>query len=618
MQQFRFLFFLLSCSLCAFTFAQEDSIALTKDTITKDLPKEKVKFKDKKIVKSIRKLIFKKQAKPQVKSDSTKINRISQYLNYQNKKIRNIYIQSNDPFGYSATDSLRKPETRLERLGNSLHGKTKNSIIDDYLLFKEGEVFDSLKVKESERLLRETFVIRRIKISAQPIEGTDELDVFVRTVDSWSMIVTGSASTSKVGLRLRERNFLGVGHLFDNHVRYDFDEKKTRYTGRYFIPNLFKTFVSFNGQYYKDYEEYYNKSVSLQRRFFSPLTRWAGGVALSEQYFKENLDFSEIIDDKMHSFQFSTQDFWGGYAFRIENEHGKYGKVTNLILSARYNSRTYDASPNDNYDPDNFFSSHKLFLAGIGITSRSFYKAQYIFRVGLDEDIPLGRSLMLNIGNEHKNNNDRLYFGAKYTSGNIYKFGYLGTTAEYGTYFNQGNLEQSVFSLQSLYFSNLYHWGTWKFRQFAKTTFVYGYNRFDTQGDMLSLHSNDYLGMVGFNSENLFGTQKAIFSLQSQAYSPWSILGFRVSPFFNATFGMLGTSKDFVLKNKVYPSFSLGVVLTNDFLVFSNLQLSFTFFPTTPGKEDNRFLSNTFQNYDFGYLNYEIGRPETVKWNKWY
>ena len=81
---------------------------------------------------------------------------------------------------------------------------------------------------------------------------------------------------------------------------------------------------------------------------------------------------------------------------------------------------------------------------------------------------------------------------------------------------------------------------------------------------------------------------------------------------------MLNDNKKFVLQNKLYPSFSLGVLLTNDFLVFGNIQLSITYFPRTPGKENNRILFNTLQNYDLGQLNYEIGRPETVKWNKWY
>lgn len=592
----------------------QDNLLIQKDTMVQPLKPKK--WKDKKAIKTLRKWLIKKDADTRARTDSLAL--FSEYREYQNIPIRNIYIQSNDPFGYDVNDSLTKPQKKIERIGNTLHGKTKESIINDYLLFKEGDKFDSLKVRESERLLRKTYVIRRIKITAKHVNDGEAVDVYVRTVDSWSMIVSGSVSTSKIGLRLRERNFLGVGHYFDNRIKYDFEDKKYRYTGRYHIPNIYKTYISFDGVYHKDYEKYFTKGISFQRKFFSPLTRWAGGITLSTQYFRENLDFSEVLDDKKHSFDFTNQDYWGGYAFRIASEHGAYGKITNLILSARYNIRTYEDSPDGNYDPDDFFASHKLLIAGVGITSRGYYKDQFIFKVAQDEDIPIGRSLMINVGNEHKNDRNRLYLGAKYTSGNKYSFGYLGATVEYGTYLGNGNLEQSVLSMQSLFYTNLYHAGSWHFRHFLRSVFMYGYNRFDTQGDLLSLHNDDYLGMVGFNSENLFGTQKLIFSIQSQAYSPWSVLGFRMSPFSNITLGMLNDNKKFVLQNKLYPSFSLGVLLTNDFLVFGNIQLSITYFPRTPGKENNRILFNTLQNYDLGQLNYEIGRPETVKWNKWY
>lgn len=598
------------------SYAQQDTI---RDTLTRvEQKQEKKKFNDRKLVRKIRKLIFKKDPNSVTVTKQDTVKKISDFLSHQYKPIRHIYIQSNDPFGYSANDSLKSPKTKLERIGNSLHGRTKPNIIENYLLFKEGELLDSLKIRESERLLRETYMLRRVKITAEEVDNGSAVDIFVRTVDSWSMVVSGSVSTSKIGARFRERNFLGVGHIFDNRIKYDFEDDKYRYTGRYIIPNLFNSFVRFEGVYFNDYDDFYTKGVSLQRKFYSPLAKWAGGVSLSQHYFRENLDFSEIFLENRHEFKYENKDFWAGWAFQIDSEKGKFNKITNLILSARYNERTYDDSPALSYDPDDFFSSHKLFLGGIGVSSVGFVKERYLYRVGFEEDIPVGRSLMVSFGNEFKNNQNRLYLGAKYKSGIKSDYGYLGLIGEYGTYFNQGNLEQSVFSLQSMYFTNLFDWGSWKFRQFARSVFMYGYNRFDTQGDMLSLHSNDYLGINGFNSENLFGTQKAILSLQSQVYSSWTLLGFRLSPFFNATFGMLGNDEKVVFKNKVYPSFSLGVILTNEFLVFNNFQISFTWFPTTPGKEDHRILTNTFSNYDFGIFNYDIGQPETVKWNKWY
>src|SRR5690606_10499995 len=50
----------------------------------------------------------------------------------QGKIIRNINITTLDPFGYSDSDSLKKPDKKLEALGNNLHLKTKKFTIRNF------------------------------------------------------------------------------------------------------------------------------------------------------------------------------------------------------------------------------------------------------------------------------------------------------------------------------------------------------------------------------------------------------------------------------------------------------------------------------------------------------
>src|SRR5690606_7971658 len=76
------------------------------------------------------------------------------FKNVEGKVIRNIAIETYDPFGHSLTDSTEVPNSFVEKAGNFLHVKTKKFVVRNYLLPREGDRLDSLQILESERLLR--------------------------------------------------------------------------------------------------------------------------------------------------------------------------------------------------------------------------------------------------------------------------------------------------------------------------------------------------------------------------------------------------------------------------------------------------------------------------------
>jgi len=59
---------------------------------------------------------------------------------YQGKIIRNIVITTLDPFGFDERDLSKSPHTRLERYGNALHIKTRESTVRRMLLFKKDNI----------------------------------------------------------------------------------------------------------------------------------------------------------------------------------------------------------------------------------------------------------------------------------------------------------------------------------------------------------------------------------------------------------------------------------------------------------------------------------------------
>ena len=128
-------------------------------------------------------------------------------------------------------------------------------------------------------------------------------------------------------------------------------------------------------------------------------------------------------------------------------------------------------------------------------------------------------------------------------------------------------------------------------------------------GDQLTINEN--YGIQGFNSA-VYGTKKMMLTLQTQAYSPWDLWGFRLNPYFNYSIALLGNDQIGLLDSKAYSKIGIGLIINNDFLVFSSFQLSLSYYPSIPGSGQNIFKTNAFETSDFGFQDFELAKPRTV------
>jgi hypothetical protein len=555
----------------------------------------------------VRRLIFKKPDKSPLIIDSTSIKE-PVYL--EGKIIRTITIVTLDPFGYSDSDTLRAPKNWGERIGNRMHSKTKKFAIKNLLLFKKNTPYESLKVQESERLIRSQKFANRVTITSQSVGASkDSVDVVVRVLDSWSTQPRIAFSNSKMALGVNERNFLGSGQQFNYRFINRFDDGKTANELVYTVPTIKDSYISTVLKYKVDLENYYEKSMSVERPFYSPLTKWAGGLALGQQFRKDTIQGPDLLYASQN-FKYSAHDSWIGRSFQLFKGKMQEDLTTNLILAARFLNINYLESPTAIYDPIQYYTSEKLFLIGVGLNTRNYVKDKYIFKNGIIEDVPIGRVYGLTAGYQYKNNNWRPYLGGQISFGNYHDWGFLSTNLEVGTYFNGSNTEQSAISLQANYFTKLLQLGRWKIRQFIKPQIVIGLNRKEAIGDLLTINERD--GIQGFNSA-VYGTSKAVITLQTQTYAPKEIWGFRMNPYFNYSLGVLGNAENGINKRKAYSKIGIGVVISNDYLVFSSFQLSLAYYPNIPNEGDNVFRTNAFETTDFGFQNFELAKPRTVQ-----
>ncbi len=587
-----------------------------------DIYKKLENYSDKsKFTQLIHKWIF----RPSKPEDKRRPKKKPNYSRYNGKIVRNIIIVSIDPFGYSVTDTTRTPHSWLEKTGNAIHIKSKEMAIRNFLLLKENKPLDTFLIAESARLLRKQSFIREVKISPKSIpHSRDSIDVVITTLDSWSLIPKGSYSSSEISVGARERNIMGTGHELNIRYYKDREDGNNAFDGTYTFPNFKNTFISSMVQYKTDYENYFDKNISIERPFYSPITRWAGGVFMQERFLGKFFPDDSLGMIKK-DLRFFAQDYWAGHSFRILKGDTEAERSTNLIVSARALTVNYSQAPPVDYDSINFFSNEKLILLSTGVTTRRFVEDSYIFKDGIIEDVPVGLVYSITSGVQNKNHTNRMYLGAQVFYGNYFKWGFLSVNCEAGSFFNKSKTEQTAYSVNLSYFSNLlYLGGEWRMRQFIKPQMIIGINRLNSVGDRLSLNDevefsgiydisdlNENGSIEGFNS-NALGTKKFVLALQSQFYSPWELLGFRLNPFINITAGMLTGGESSFGTNKLYSSFSVGCVVRNDYLVFDSFQFSLTFYPQIPGQGDNIFKTNSFTNEDFGLQDFQIGKPHTV------
>lgn len=527
---------------------------------------------------------------------------------YEGKIIRKINVETLDPFGFSELDTISAPSNRLSRIGNRLHLKTKRLTVLNLLLFKRNKPFDSLLVQESERLIRSQRYVRAVHITPVVVRGTDSVDVEIRVLDAWSLTPDIAGSTKAAYIELTERNFFGLGHQVEVGYRAKFSGDNG-FNTRYIIPNIMNTYIRTELEYKIDLDGDYRKGVKIERPFFSPFTRWAGGVYVGQLFRSDTLPDAEGVFAKQH-FKSNIQDYWSGYSIQLFAGSSEDDRTTNLITTVRYLDVNYTESPTAVYDSINFYSDEKFYLAGVGISSRQFVEDKYIFNYGVVEDVPVGRTFGLTGGWQDKNQRRRAYAGARLSMGKYYKWGYFSFNTEYGTFFNNNSTEQSALSVQLNYFTNLLESSRWKFRQFVKTRMVLGQNRQPSMGDELTL--NDANGIQGFDPIMLYGTKKFTMTFQSQAYSPWNLAGFRLNPYLSYSMGLLTGSGNTFKDSRLYSQIAAGFIISNDYLVFSTFQLSVAFYPTIPGRGENIFKTNGFHTEDFGFHTFELNKPEVV------
>lgn len=572
---------------------------------------EKIKdfFARYKLTKKLTNLIVVEERINSTTSSSTTVIPPKKISSYQGKIIRNIVITTLDPFGFDEKDLTKAPRTRLERYGNALHVKTRESTIRRFLLFKKDTPLDTLLLSETERVLRNQRYVRRAQVKALAIEHSqDSVDVEVNVLDSWSMYFDGDLAGNRGWTRLTEQNLFGVGHELSVIYQQYFSRFANNGKGfSYALRNIKNTYINVRTSYYSDYENYYSKSLYVERPLYSPLARWSGRVGYYEnRYQDEGVKQGDSL--YIPTLKTKTFDVFGSWVFPLKNEKNK--QIRNFITAMRVRNISYFEKPTTDIDPQHYYANEHLFLTQFSLNSTGFIKDRYIFRNGDVEDVGVGHSVFLTSGVLWKKGNTLPYLGVGFSRARYIHRGYFSINTELGTFFEGNDTRETVFRGETTYFSKLFNIGDWHFRQFLRSSFVLGLNRNIYQRDRINLNGAN--GILGFSSSEVYGTRKLVLTSQTQVYAPFQFIGFRFSPFLSADLGFIGRDRTSFFTTELYSKISIGFYISNDYLPFGAIQFSFGYYPNIPNTGKNIFKFTGVTNDDFRLQSFSQRLPAIV------
>lgn len=527
---------------------------------------------------------------------------------YEGRIIRKIEIKSLDPFQTDVNIPDFKPSNKLVRLENAIHIQTIRIFIKNQLLFKKNQILSADKIKESERLLRQTENIRETKIIVIPA-GKDSVDIKVTTQDVWSKGLETNEDPTNWKLSIYERNVLGFGHVVEFAQKRDLlTERYIGNEGYYLIPNILSSYISARATI-NNYSTTNNKALTIERTFYSPIVKWAGGASFLVQSNIFSRSRFDTVQNKPW-ITFEQKEIYLGRSFLLDKNRSSI-YTRRLVVFGRLYSRNYSQRPDFKYDYNLINQDFTFALASIGISKRNFYKERFVYALGRNEDIPIGRVISANFGHINSEFFNNYYLSARYFVGKKFdNLGYISFSTDIGTYFTGQNYRETIFKNKFYFFTNLKHLGKWQFRQFVSYNFTKGLNLNNNQFTNLNNNSDFF----NFNSSKVLGTSQMLVTFQTLIISPVSFIGFRFAPILFCGFGVSGTSFNNYFDNPIYQTYGLGILVKNDRLINNTIQMSFGLYLNEP------YNPITFRGNPSGVnqnrlRDFDIGKPSVVDLN---
>lgn len=511
---------------------------------------------------------------------------------YAGKFIRKIIINKLN-FGENVMDTSKKIGNTVSHIANKLQTGTKPFIIKQLLFVKEGEVLDPYRLADNERLLRELDFVKDSRILVQPTEYPDSVDVYVRLRDVFS--IGGKADASGIDEfkgTLYDANLFGRAQrmeytlLFDKdrHPKFGSDIFFRKYNIAGTFINLDLSYTTINRGISLGNENENSVYIKAERPLYTPSARFAGGINMSWNY---SLNRYQKPDSLFLDYQYRLEDVWIGYNIGVKKAKAdsNYQKDNRrrMFAAVRYYSQFFERQP---YSPFyNYLYADKRFVLGeFSWYRQNFYKTNYIYGFGVTEDIPVGISRKIIVGYSKINKLKRLYLGWQYDHWLVDKNeNFFNYTLAAGTNYYKGSLQDNSLLFNFSWFSHLFSFRKFRLRQYATISYA-GINNYTAYE---KLYVNNEYGLEKFNTDSAYGLQRGTISIETDIFTRWRILGFKIGFFAYSKISMLAKQGIGLFKGDAYPAIGGGFRMRNENLIFGTIEGRLNWFPRTIENVDN-------------------------------
>jgi hypothetical protein len=545
------------------------------------------------------------------------------FQRYRNRIIRNITVKRLE-FGTPINDTSKSFKNKLTTIADFFHYNTRQYVIKKNLFFKTGDRLLPFLIADNEKHLRDLDYLQDAKITMRPVKGTkDSVDVFVLVKDVLS--IGGNFrmhNISSVTVGAKEDDFLGWGDRFSLRMLYD-NARHTKFgTGaEYIARNIAGSFIdgyagvlNFENAFNSGRDEESSAYIRFIKPLVNPYMRWTYAVE-SGVHRTRNMYLSDSLYEQDFRYEYNNFDAWAAWNMSADKIGGKNeDNRLRRLISARYLHQKFQQVPLK-YKGQYFYNYADLtsLLGSVSFFKQNFFKTQYIYGFGRNEDVPEGIDISLSAGWTKKDRRQRPYIDVGFQR---YYFtqneNYFNFTVRAGTYLYHKKLQDMNVLFNLDYFSRLKPINSkWKNRNFISAGIARQFN--EDLNEPLFLQSQ--YGLQEYKNDRILGGDlRATVKTESVYFSPWSFLHFRFAPF---AFGNISWIRPTALSpsdRKIYSSIGAGVRTRNESLVFGTIELKGFYFPGKNYYNKNWEVQlNT--NVKFKYNRQLIKRPELIQVN---
>lgn len=544
------------------------------------------------------------------------------YKQFEGSVIKSITI-SDLPFGIALTDTSEKVVTPLTKLANKLHHTTRKSVIRNNLFFTENEKLIPYLMADNETYLRQLAYIQDASIEVVPSDGInpDSVDVYVTVKDLFSL----GGSIASLGLKntdvaINEDNIYGSGNGLAIHGLYDMSRRKKFGEGiEYIQRNIGSSFINLNLGYrsyypsikgFKEENFYYFK---LTKPLVNRYMQWTYELDAS-YHSTRNMYSSDSIYESDIRYRFYNIDAWGGYNinsthFTTETEDKKLRKLIGLrVIKQKFQElpRKYSLAYSWRY------ADVTGAIGSLSFYRQNFYKSQFIYAFGINEDIPEGLNLTLTLGYIKKQDLSRPYVGFNYQRSSFSaRNNYFSYTLRAETYLGRRSFEDINLLGAINYFDHLKALGSkWKQRTFIDISLAKQINTILNE----PLYLDSKFALSEYRNGDVGGSLRASVKAESVFYSPWSLASFRFAPFVFTDAGLFTPYNTPVNSSNIYTIVGGGMRTRNESLIFGTLEVRGYYFLKKNVYNEN-WKIDISSNITFKTNNRFVSRPDFIEVN---